>query len=134
MTRSTCRSRVSTEYGSSPSSPYLRRSSRVKAVPLLRTGSFSSSWCGRSASVGCNSSMYRCTWSTRERQHRKRAHALHAVDQHAFDIRRGGRTGVEARIVTVAELRPAIGVVKVHDDIGGIEQYDQVLREIGDGV
>ena len=31
----------------------------------------------------------------------------------------------------VAELGPAIGVVQIDDNVGGIEQHDQVLREIG---
>ena len=40
----------------------------------------------------------------------------------------------KAGIVPVAELGPAIGVVQIDDDVGGIEQHDQVLREIGDRV
>src|ERR1700742_837007 len=36
---STCWSRVFSAVGSSPSSPYLRRSSWVKAVPLVRSAS-----------------------------------------------------------------------------------------------
>ena len=34
----------------------------------------------------------------------------------------------------VAELGPAIGVVQVDDNVGGIEEHDQVLREVGDAV
>ena len=37
-------------------------------------------------------------------------------------------------VVPVAEFGPAIGVVQIDDDVGGIEQHDQVLREIGDRV
>src|SRR4029077_10502623 len=134
MTRSTCRSRVSTEYGNSPSIPYLRRSSSVKAVPLLRTGSFSSSWCGKLSSTGCSSLVGGVTRCARERQDRQGAHALCAVDQHTFDVSRRGGASVETGIVIVAELGPAVRVVKVHDDVGGIEQHDQVLREITDCV
>src|SRR5260370_31351350 len=124
MTRSTCRSRVSTEYGSIPSSPYLRRSSSVKAVPLLRTGSFSSSWCGKLSSMGCSSLVGRVTGCSRERQDGKRAHALCAVDQHAFDIRRRGGAGVKRRIVAVTEFRPAVGGGPGRDYVGGIGQSD----------
>src|ERR1700686_3560747 len=86
-------------------------------------------WC---SSVGSSRS-----WAARsacERQDGERAHALRAMDQDALDISCGGRAGVERGVVAVAELGPAVGVVKVHDDVGGIEQYDQVLREIGDSV
>ena len=31
-------------------------------------------------------------------------------------------------------MRAAIGVVEVDDDVGRIEQHEQVLREISDGV
>src|SRR4029077_558429 len=64
----------------------------------------------------------------------KRAHALRAVDEDTFDIRRRGWAGVETGIVTVAELRPPIGVVQIDDNVGGIEEHDQVLREVGDRV
>ena len=40
----------------------------------------------------------------------------------------------KAGVVPVAELRPAVGVVQIDDDVGGIEQHDQVLREIGERV
>src|ERR1700730_10064029 len=72
--------------------------------------------------------------SARERQDGERAHALCAMDQDAFDIRGGGGAGMERGVVPVAELPPAIGVVKVHEDVGGIEQYDQMLRQVGDGI
>ena len=67
-------------------------------------------------------------------QHGKRAHALRAVDQHAFDVRRRGRAGVEDSIVHCRGTRAGIGVVEIDDDVGGIEQHDQVLREIGDRI
>jgi hypothetical protein len=41
---------------------------------------------------------------------------------------------VETGIVPVAELRPAIGVVQIDDNVGGIEEHDQVLRKVGDRV
>ena len=41
---------------------------------------------------------------------------------------------MEAGIVPVAELGPAIGVVQVDDNVGRIEEHDQVLREVGDTV
>jgi len=34
----------------------------------------------------------------------------------------------------VAKLRPLVGVVQIDDDVGGIEQYDQMLCEIGDSI
>ena len=64
----------------------------------------------------------------------KRAHALRAMDEDTLDVRRRGWAGVETGIVTVAELRPAIGVVQIDDNVGGIEEHDQVLREVGDSV
>ena len=71
---------------------------------------------------------------SRNWQDGKRAHALCAVDEHTLDIRRRRWAGVETGIVPVAELGPAIGVVDVDDDVGGIEQHDQVLREVCDPV
>jgi len=38
------------------------------------------------------------------------------------------------KAVLLVELGPAIGMVKIGDDVGGIEQDDQVLCQIGDGV
>ena len=35
-------------------------------------------------------------------------------------------------IVPLAELGPPIGVMGIDDDVGGIEQDDQVLCQIGD--
>src|SRR5208337_1222513 len=64
----------------------------------------------------------------------KRAHALGAVDQDPLDIRRCGWTGVESGIVAFAEFRPAISVMEIDDNVGRIEQDDQVLRKIGDRV
>src|SRR5271166_4579127 len=64
----------------------------------------------------------------------KRAHALGAVDQNPLDICRGGRTGVEGRIIAVSKLRSAISVMEIGDDVGGVEQNNQVLREISNGV
>ena len=37
---------------------------------------------------------------------------------------------MEGGIMAVAELRPAIRVMQIDEDVGGIEQHDQVLREI----
>jgi hypothetical protein len=59
---------------------------------------------------------------------------LSAVDQHSFDVRGRGRPAVKRGVVPVAEFGTAVGVVQVDDDVGGIEQYNQVLREIGDCV
>ena len=56
------------------------------------------------------------------------------MDEDAFDISCGGRSSVEGGIAQLAELGPAIRVMEVDDDVGGIEQDDQVLRQIGDGV
>jgi hypothetical protein len=53
------------------------------------------------------------------------------MDQDALDVCGRRRTGMERGIVAVAEFGPAVGVVEIDDDIGGIEQDDQVLREIG---
>ena len=41
---------------------------------------------------------------------------------------------MEDGIMAVAELRPAISVMEIDDDVGGIEQHDQVLREIRDRI
>jgi hypothetical protein len=56
------------------------------------------------------------------------------VDEDTFNVRRRGWAGVETGIVLVAELSPAIGVVQIDDNVGGIEEHDQVLREVGDRV
>src|SRR5271166_3686155 len=64
----------------------------------------------------------------------KRAHALGAVDQNPLDICRGGWTGMEGGIVAVSKLSSAISVMEIDDDVGGVEQNNQVLREISDGV
>ena len=37
---------------------------------------------------------------------------------------------MEGGIMAVAELRPAMRVMQIDEDVGGIEQHDQVLREI----
>src|SRR5437764_278351 len=71
---------------------------------------------------------------SRDWQDGKRAHALRAVDENTLDVCRRGRTGVETGIVPVAKLGPAIGVVQIDDNVGGIEEHDQVLREVGDRV
>ena len=33
-----------------------------------------------------------------------------------------------------AGIHGAVGVVEIDDDVGGIEQHDQMLREIGQGI
>jgi hypothetical protein len=38
---------------------------------------------------------------------------------------------MEGGIAPLAELGATIGVVKIDDNVGGIEQHDQMLREIG---
>ena len=78
--------------------------------------------------------MGRTASCSRNWQDGKRAHALCAVDEHTLDIRRRGWAGVEAGIVPVAKLGPAIGLVQVDNNVGGIEEYDQVLRKVGDPV
>src|SRR3954467_13234828 len=67
-----------------------------------------------------------------EGQHAEGAHSLRSMDQYALDVRRRGRAGMERRIVRVAEFGAPIGVMHIDDDVGGIEEHDQVLREIGD--
>src|SRR5580704_1659522 len=79
-------------------------------------------------------SMGRIASRSRDWQDGKRAHSLRAVDEDTFDVRRRGWAGVETGIVPVAKLRPAIGMVQIDDNVGGIEQHDQVLREVGDRV
>jgi hypothetical protein len=37
---------------------------------------------------------------------------------------------MKRRVVPVAEFRTAVGVVQVDHDVAGIEQYNQVLREV----
>ena len=36
--------------------------------------------------------------------------------------------------MAVTEFRLVVGVVEIDDDVGGIEQHDQVLREVSNGV
>jgi hypothetical protein len=36
--------------------------------------------------------------------------------------------------MSLAELGPTIGVMQIDDDVGGIEEHDQMLCEIGDRV
>src|ERR1700741_2602809 len=67
---------------------------------------------------------------SRQRQHSERPNALSAVDQYAFDIRGRRWSGVERCIVPDAKFGSPIGVMKVHHDIGRIEQDDQVLRQV----
>src|SRR6266480_6978048 len=138
-TRSSCVSIDSVTSGTSPTSPSACRSASVKPVDLLSLGS-----CRRSmprlpvleAGIGFSSevSTSDCRTRTCERQQRERAHTLRAVDQGAFDICSGGGAGVERGVVPVAEFGPAVGVMQIDDDVGGVEQYDQVLREVGDCV
>ncbi len=66
-----------------------------------------------------------------DRQDRERAHTLRAVDENAFDVRGGGWASMEGGIAPVAKLGTAICMVKVDDDIGGVEQHDEMLREVG---
>src|ERR1700730_5655165 len=79
-------------------------------------------------------SMGRVAGCSRDWQDGKRAHALGAVDEDTRDARRRGWAVVETVILPVAELRPAIGVVQIDDNVGGIEEHDQVLREEGDRI
>ena len=41
---------------------------------------------------------------------------------------------MEGGIIAVSKLRSAISVMEIDDDVGGVEQNNQVLREISDGV
>ena len=50
-----------------------------------------------------------------------------AMDQHALDVCSGRWTGVECGIIAFAELRPAVSVMEIDDNVGGIEQDDQVV-------
>src|ERR1700730_17524141 len=95
------------------------RSAMPRPGGLYSSSGSSMAWAARSAS---------------ERQDGKRAHPLCAMDQDAFDIRCGRGAGVERGVVPVAEFGPAGGMMQVDHDVGGIEQYDQVLRQIGDRV
>src|SRR5271165_2884569 len=56
------------------------------------------------------------------------------MDEDPFDVRCGGRPGMEGGIAPLAELGPAIGVMDIDDNVGGIEQDDEALRQIGEGV
>ena len=67
-------------------------------------------------------------------QHRKRAHALRAEDQNAFDICRRGRSAVEDRIGIVTKFGASIGIVEVYKDLLWIEQHDKVLGKIGESI
>jgi hypothetical protein len=66
----------------------------------------------------------------REWQYGQRAHALCTVDEHTFYIRSRGRAGVKHNIVSLEELGSPIGVMQIHDDIRGIQQHNEMLREI----
>ena len=54
-------------------------------------------------------------------QDRKRSHALGAVDENSLDEWRMDRYG--------RRYNGAISVMEIDDDVGGIEQHDQVLRD-----
>jgi len=56
------------------------------------------------------------------------------MDQYPLDVCRSRWTGVECGIIAFAELWPAVSVMEIDDNVGGIEQDNQVLREISDGV
>src|SRR5690242_11539415 len=56
------------------------------------------------------------------------------MDQHTLDVRGRGGSGVKRGVMPVTELRTAVGVMQIDDDVGGIEQYDQVLCKVGDRI
>ena len=61
-----------------------------------------------------------------DRQHGQRTHALDAVNKNALDVCRCGWTGVKNGIMAFAKLGSLISMVKIDDDVAGIEQHDQV--------
>src|ERR1700729_1870427 len=78
--------------------------------------------------------MAKLAQSSSKRQDGERAHPLSAVDKNALDVSGGGGTGVECCVAPGAEFRTPIVMMDIDDDVGGVEQHDQVLREISYGV
>ena len=72
--------------------------------------------------------------ASRKRQHRQGPHTLSAVDEHAFDIGRRGRASIERCIMSEPKFGAPIGVMEIDNDFRRIEQDDDVLREIGEGI
>jgi hypothetical protein len=56
------------------------------------------------------------------------------MNQHALDVGGRGRPRNKHRIARRLEPRIAIGVVQVSDDVGRVEQSDEVLRKIRKGI
>ena len=72
--------------------------------------------------------------SKRDQSHDQTADALRAVDQNAFDVRGRGRTRYQHRIPRYLEAGVTISLMQVANDPRRIEQDDEVLGEISDGV
>src|SRR5215831_19146540 len=73
-------------------------------------------------------------WASRNRQYRQGPHALSAMYEHSFDIGRCGGASIERCIMSEPKFRAPIGVMEIHNDIRRIEQDNNVLREIGEGI
>jgi hypothetical protein len=56
------------------------------------------------------------------------------MDQNAFDIRRRRRARVENRVASLVQVTAAVGVLDGRHDVRGIDQHDQVLGEIDQGI
>jgi hypothetical protein len=75
------------------------------------------------AEKNVNARLRRC------KHHGQAADALGPVNQDSFDIGSGGRAADQYRISRGLEPRIAICVMQVADDVAGIEQCDQMLRQ-----
>jgi len=66
----------------------------------------------------------------RNQEYRQTPHALGTVNQNALDVGGCRRARYQHRIARRLKPRVAIGVMQVTNDIAGIEQRDEVLREV----
>src|ERR1035438_8467309 len=74
------------------------------------------------------------TFFSRRRNEFEAAYSLRATDQHTFNIGRCRRTRHEHGIFRRHEPRVPIGMMKIGNDIGRVQQSDEMLREIAQRV
>src|SRR6202140_4115213 len=91
---------------------------------LTETGKFPAA-----KELGLKSTSERNGGIPRHEQNRQRAHSLRSQDEYPFDVCSRRRARMEDGVTTFPKLRPGIGAVDVDDDIGRIEQNNQVLCE-----
>ncbi len=69
-----------------------------------------------------------------DEQHRQRPDTLRSVNEHTFDVRGRRWPCMKARIAMALKLRASIGVLQCRQNVDGVEQDNQMLRQVGHGV